>query len=102
MHVAFTLAPPCVVIGSQLLGGPRSVRERGTLRVRGLAALASFTKCPSPQPICVRSACPTLWHARRLRACTSGHSRHASRPHLTASDPVRVGDRIILGGRGIR
>jgi len=46
--------------------------------------------------------CPTLWHARRLLACTSGHLGHANRPHLTASDPVRVGDRMILGGKGIK
>jgi hypothetical protein len=46
--------------------------------------------------------CPTLWHAQSLLACTSGHSGHASRPRLTASDPVRVGDRMILGGRGIK
>ena len=44
------------------------------------------------------TGCPTLWHARRLLACTPGHSRHASRPHLTASDPVRVGDRISSAG----
>ena len=58
--------------------------------------------------------CPTLWHARRLLACTSRHSKaseqtpsdgkrpSASRPRLTASDPVRVGDRMILGEMGIR
>jgi hypothetical protein len=50
-----------------------------------------------------RNACHlTSSFTQRLLACTSGHSRHASRPHLTASDPVRVGDRMILGGRGIK